>query len=462
MWENNFAFEPDSRYQEPSLTNLCTMLLGSFHTIPVPGIWALGGLLLIYFLQRFLNDPLRRIPGPFIARFTNLWIVAQCRLLRRSQVVVNMHRKYGKFVRISPNHISISDPKAMQEIYGHKAAFTKGPFYDAFFQVRPVIFTARDPKVHSIKRKYLNAGFSARALTAFESRMDKNIRNLKYALIKRCVNEASPRLDFCTWSNYLAFDVIADFAFGKPFGFLLSEKDPENLVHVIDTRGEVLNALGHVPVWLRPYMKYLSLDKFWSKGLAARSNLETLGRQSYQERKARSGDATDLLGLLFSVKNPQNGDPLKSEEIIAEAISFIVGGSDTTSSTMTNFVDMVSRRPDIQKRLQDELDAAFVDTIDEEWIASDAVAGTLPYLNAVLKEVMRTRPTSSTGLERVVPVGGREIAGHFFPENVSSSVAFIENSLTIPRPLSAYRQLQSCKIQKYSKIPKNSTLTGGW
>ena len=396
------------------------MLLQSDYITSAAGAQALAALVLGYYLLRLINDPLRKIPGPYIAKWTGFWIMMQCRLVRRSQAVVNMHRKYGKFVRISPNHVSISDPKAMQEIYSHKAGFTKGPFYDAFFQIRPVTFTARDPKVHSMKRKYLNAGFSARALSAFEPRMDNNIRNLKRFLLDQTSREPKIKLDFSVWSNYLAFDVIADFAFGKPFGFLTSQRDPTHLIHTIDRRGEVLNALGHVPGWLRPCMKYLVVDKFWSEGLAARSNLEILGRQSYQEREKSPEDTSDLLSLLFSAKNPEKGGPLPSEEIVAEAISFIVGGSDTTSSTISNFMDMISRKPDIQKRLQDELDTSFADADESNWIAPDAVTGTLPYLNAVLKEVMRTRPTSSTGLERVVPDGGREIAGQFFPQNVSA------------------------------------------
>jgi len=48
-------------------------------------------------------------------------------------------------------------------------------------------------------------------------------------------------------------------------------------------------------------------------------------------------------------------------------------------------------------------------------VAPEEIAGRLPLLNAVLKEVMRIRPTSSTGMERVVPEGGRMVAGVFLP-----------------------------------------------
>jgi benzoate 4-monooxygenase len=52
-------------------------------------------------------------------------------------------------------------------------------------------------------------------------------------------------------------------------------------------------------------------------------------------------------------------------------------------------------------------------------VAPESVVKTLPLLNATLKETMRLRPTSSTGLERIVPPGGQEIAGKFFAAGVN-------------------------------------------
>jgi benzoate 4-monooxygenase len=212
--------------------------------------------------------------------------------------------------------------------------------------------------------------------------------------------------------------VIGSFAFGKSFGFTKAGKDLYNLISTIDTRGEVLNALGTVPAWLRPYMKYNYLDKFWSSGLRAPGNLAKVGRAAYLGRKNSQETRKDMLSFLFNAKDADTKENLPEEEILAEAISFIVGGSDTTSSTMTNFIDIVSRNQDLQKQLQTELDEAFPDVQNEDWVAPDRIAGTLPLLNATLKEVMRIRPTSATGLERIVPPGGRMISGKFIPEGV--------------------------------------------
>jgi benzoate 4-monooxygenase len=89
---------------------------------------------------------------------------------------------------------------------------------------------------------------------------------------------------------------------------------------------------------------------------------------------------------------------------------------------MTNVVDIVSRSPDIQKHLADELDNAFPGRMSAGWVADFQTVNQLPVLNAVVRETMRLKPTSSTGLERVTPPGGKVIAGIFIPEGVSISV----------------------------------------
>jgi benzoate 4-monooxygenase len=218
-------------------------------------------------------------------------------------------------------------------------------------------------------------------------------------------------------ANFLAFDVIGEYSFGASFGFLESGRDDYNLINTVDTRGEVLNAMGHLPQWIRPYMKHLRFDPFWYNGLRSTANLEAIGRAAFGKRKAEALNTSrkDLMSFLLNAKDPNTGGPIPDNELVAEAISFIVGGSDTTSSTMTNFMDFVSRDQKLQDDIFTELLGAFPEKSKVDWVAPEEISGRLPLLNAVLKEVMRFRPTSSTGLERVIPAGGRMLAGKYLP-----------------------------------------------
>lgn len=86
-----------------------------------------------YVIYQTLFHPLSFIPGPFWSKLSSLPLVYQCRRLRKTKWVLKQHSKYGSFVRISPNHISITDPAALSQIYGGKTGFPKGPFYEDMF-----------------------------------------------------------------------------------------------------------------------------------------------------------------------------------------------------------------------------------------------------------------------------------------------------------------------------------------
>jgi benzoate 4-monooxygenase len=168
-------------------------------------------------------------------------------------------------------------------------------------------------------------------------------------------------------------------------------------------------------------MRYNYLDPYWSSGLRATTHLETIGRRAYNQRKNCKDPHKDLLSHLFRA---QESEGISEREIIAESISFIVGGSDTTSSTMTNFIDIVSRDDALQHRLQKELDEAFPSGLNNDWVPENRLLQNLPLLNAILREVMRFRPTSATGLERIIPNGGKTIAGVYLPAGVSSPLSY--------------------------------------
>ena len=68
---------------------------------------------------------LRHIPGPRLAALTNFlrrWWVATG---EANKIHTDLHRKYGPVVRFGPNAVMISQPKAIDKIYGFKTRFQK-------------------------------------------------------------------------------------------------------------------------------------------------------------------------------------------------------------------------------------------------------------------------------------------------------------------------------------------------
>jgi benzoate 4-monooxygenase len=89
--------------------------------------WAIPVAFILYYLVPYLtsNTGIRNVPGPFAAKFSNLWLLLQARQGKRYQSVDEAHKKYGKLVRIQPNHVSVADESAINAIYGHGNGFLK-------------------------------------------------------------------------------------------------------------------------------------------------------------------------------------------------------------------------------------------------------------------------------------------------------------------------------------------------
>lgn len=117
---------------------------------------------LLSILIPFILDPngFRKYPGPLPAALSKLWLARQAGRGNRYEVVHAQHKRHGKFVRIAPDHVSIADPAAITEIYGHGNGFLKTEFYDAFVSIRRGLFNTRDRAEHTRKRKIVSHVFS--------------------------------------------------------------------------------------------------------------------------------------------------------------------------------------------------------------------------------------------------------------------------------------------------------------
>ncbi len=89
--------------------------------------WTVVGVIILAYAYPFLvtYGALRAIPGPLLARFSNLWLLMTVRRGRRYLEVDEAHKKYGTVMRIQPGHVSINDDSAIPIIYGHGNGFLK-------------------------------------------------------------------------------------------------------------------------------------------------------------------------------------------------------------------------------------------------------------------------------------------------------------------------------------------------
>lgn len=66
-------------------------------------------------LRRFFS-PLQHIPGPFWASVTRLWLLKIIINGDQNEQLQKIHEKYGKFVRVAPNEVSVTHPDAVKKL----------------------------------------------------------------------------------------------------------------------------------------------------------------------------------------------------------------------------------------------------------------------------------------------------------------------------------------------------------
>lgn len=82
-------------------------------------------LLFSYIFGLYVQSPLKHIPGPFLARFTNIWRLADQLTGRSHRTQARLHERYGSAVRLGPNLVSLSDPSLLKVVYDARGNFIK-------------------------------------------------------------------------------------------------------------------------------------------------------------------------------------------------------------------------------------------------------------------------------------------------------------------------------------------------
>jgi benzoate 4-monooxygenase len=93
------------------------VLLGIF--VPV---WAAYYWVIPYFTT---YQHLKQFPGPWVCKFSNIWLALGARQGQKYAWVDGAHRKYGKVVRVGFNHVSIATPDGLRTVYAHGNGFLK-------------------------------------------------------------------------------------------------------------------------------------------------------------------------------------------------------------------------------------------------------------------------------------------------------------------------------------------------
>lgn len=358
--------------------------------------------------QRFFH-PLAKIPGPFFASLTRLWITKHSWDGDMNTTIISLHKKYGPLVRTGPNELSVSDITAIKTIYGAGTQFRKSDWYSVWQGHRKFdLFAERDEKIHGQQRRLVSRAYSMEALKDLEPHVNTAVSTF----LSKMSSLKSSTIDMGKWTQLFAFDIIGEITFSQSFGFMEAGAD-DGSFQAIETALKSAAWIGQVP-WL--YWLHDSLAPYIGThlGIAARhGSLRATAAREVSARQTRGSDRNDILSKLLAThtEHPQAFD---AQALTSMATSNIFAGSDTTAISTRAIIYHLLKNPSCKARLVAELDAARAAGALSSPV-SLAEADRLPYLQAVMYEALRLHPAVGMALPRVSPTSGATIAGRFVP-----------------------------------------------
>jgi hypothetical protein len=198
------------------------------------GLVLLFGVIRPVFIYFKDDKGLRKFPAPTIAGISNWWMFYVQSKAARSKYVHAAHEKLGPVVRIQPNHVSFTTPKAISDIYSFQSGMMKDEFYETFSgedfsgHNEHSITNTRDRLVHARKRKFLSSAFALKSVVNVDPIVHTVILKLT-AIFDDFCTQGPPKyadapkpgfINLYKWINLFTYDAIGEIAFGQSFRFL--------------------------------------------------------------------------------------------------------------------------------------------------------------------------------------------------------------------------------------------------
>ncbi|KEY71601.1 hypothetical protein S7711_06062 [Stachybotrys chartarum IBT 7711] len=297
--------------------------------------------------------PLASYPGPLYLIASEIALTVYSLLGTSQYPLKAAHDKYGEIVRIAPGTLSCIKPQAWDEIYGFKkdgggiAKFPKDP---AFYDEKMLVTQQRTFRRSLLEQEAMTQEHVGRLMEHFEN----------------------------------------DFGFGEDMGCVKTGVYHDWVKFVIDYFFAA--TLPHQRHKLWPLNRLLALCITAStRRMQAQHN-----EASWERVRRRMAADKERHDFMYCFLRQAHKEKLVTKTIEAQASVVILAGSETSSVAETAAIYEVLTRPDVYKRLNQEIRSTF-GSIE---IKLQDVLSRLPYLDAVVKETLRIHAPLANGFTR--------------------------------------------------------------
>ncbi|XP_032111157.1 cytochrome P450 3A21 [Sapajus apella] len=328
------------------------------------------------------------------------------------------YKKYGKVWGIYDGRqpvLAIADPNIIKTVLVKEcySVFTNRRSLGPVGFMKSAISIAKDDEWKRI-RSLLSPTFTSGKL----KEMVPIIAQYGEVLVKNLRREAEKGKPINMKDIFGAYsmDVITGTSFGVNIDSLNNPNDPfvESTKKLIrfDFSDPFFLSITIFP-FLTPILEALNISMF------PRDSTSFLRESVKRIKESRLKDThkhrVDFLQLMIDSQNSKETEShkaLSDLELVAQSIIFIFAGYETTSSTLSFIMYELATHPDVQQKLQEEIDAVLPNKAPATY---DTVLQ-MEYLDMVVNETLRLFPLAMR-LERVCKKDV-EINGMFIPKGV--------------------------------------------
>lgn len=228
----------------------------------------------------------------------------------------------------------------------------------------PANLTALDGPAHLAKRRLLLPAFHGEALKSYEAAIEAKARE---AAARWPVGEPSPAIEE---TSRVTLEIIMAAVFGVT--------QPERLQRLREAVLELVREVGSRRFLLETAIATARPDGFsrpFPRIDARKAAIDAIVLEEIAERRDGTGAGhDDVLGRLLAVRD-ERGEGLGEEELCDQLRLMLLGGTDTTATTIAWALDLLTHDPRVLRELERSLKAGETD-----------------YLTAVVQETLRLRP----------------------------------------------------------------------
>lgn len=192
------------------------------------------------------------------------------------------------------------------------------------------MLSTQDLQEHRWRRKIWERGFGTLQLKTYESRVNQHLDVLIHQLKERAGGRHSTSLrynevehlltwpgtvDFTSWCEFFAYDVMSDLGFSEDFG-MLREGKPHRYISALHGNARIIFTVAQTP-WMRPLLWLFPVDAQSKKDSR---DFRKISTATYERRKAKLDvKQQDMFETIANNPEGVGPRPLTEAEIMADA-----------------------------------------------------------------------------------------------------------------------------------------------